>query len=125
MRRLLGTVVLAALGCGPGKAVDGDTVPAEQVQYCAELLCFKALACDQTIEPSEDFEQRCRQDCTRLLEHANEHGCNAELQTVLECADAAECDPYLAWAFQEPGAACSSEEQQLIDACPDIRFREP
>src|SRR5690606_13720705 len=45
VRRLLTTVVLAALGCGPGKAVDGDTVPAEQVQYCVEMLCFKALAC--------------------------------------------------------------------------------
>lgn len=126
MGRHLPFALAFALGaCGPGKATV-DTIPAAQIQYCVDTLCAKPLICHKAIEPTDDFEERCWQGCTNMLERAEAEDCGAELQAMLACADAAACDPYLDWwLYQQADSVCSSEEQALLDACPDLHWREP
>lgn len=116
----LGLAVGVAAACQSG---EGDDAQDPELSRCVGV-CLKPL-CDGAITPDADAEQRCTEACRGYFDEAEREDCDAQLQTVMACLDAASCDDFYRWLELEDGAPCVSDEQSLRDACPGIDVRSP
>ena len=122
---LWGLAGLTLVACKTSVSSGEFETDGEQVEACMDGVCFKVLACDPLIDPEPGFEQTCRDYCEGLVTEAEAAQCSEALTELIACSEASECEDYLAWIDNEPGAVFSEQEAALRDGCGvDVRAAE-
>lgn len=120
-RTIAVTVACAILSCSKSPD-DGQEHPlSSEIEFCEEM-CAKQL-CTFTIDPADNFEQVCADQCTATVEQTDQDGCLTPYIDLLECLDGAACGGFQDWLDQESSSPCVIEEETLDAACPGIEVR--